>query len=186
MECAICLGDIATSATGSCAHHFCYECLVAWCAANSTCPKCRHNIREIRLDPEFDQLLLGDDRSGGPTLKNKQPTVRLRLSPKHRAGITLTDPQSGAAAGLKRLLPSATAAPRRPRPHGNPPSSAGRTCSKPAAHLPAQPHSAAAQEPRRSSGLQSARRTLHPERELLVTPERRPGGAPGSERPQTT
>ena len=109
MECAICLADITISATGSCAHHFCYECLLEWCRNNSTCPKCRHNIREIRLDPEFDQLLRCDNHPGGATLKLKQPTVRLRLSPKHRAGITLSDPQSGPGVLVAYLKPAGRA-----------------------------------------------------------------------------
>ena len=37
----ICLGDIAQSATGSCSHHFCYECLLEWCKTNQTCPGLR-------------------------------------------------------------------------------------------------------------------------------------------------
>ena len=119
LECAICLGDIRQSATGSCSHHFCYECLLEWCKANQTCPKCRHHVREIRLDPEFDLLLTSSsnapssssDKPEQPTPKKQQPSFRLRLSPDHRAGITLTNPQSGPGVLVAYLKPTgATAA----------------------------------------------------------------------------
>jgi hypothetical protein len=57
MECLICFGYIRKSCIGSCNHHFCYDCLIKWCAINNVCPKCKCLIREIRLDPEFDNLL---------------------------------------------------------------------------------------------------------------------------------
>lgn len=108
MECAICLCNIEQSATGSCSHHFCYDCLMDWCKANTTCPKCRFEIREVRLDPEYDELLHG----GAPSERaasTKHPTIRLRLDPEHRAGITLTNPQSGPGVLVAYLKPSGRA-----------------------------------------------------------------------------
>jgi len=57
MECSICMENIKQSAIASCAHHFCYTCLIKWCEHNMTCPKCRMPIREIRRDSEFDLLV---------------------------------------------------------------------------------------------------------------------------------
>jgi hypothetical protein len=57
MICAICLDNITKSATGTCNHHFCYNCLIKWCKLKNKCPKCNFDIFEIKLDPEFDSLI---------------------------------------------------------------------------------------------------------------------------------
>lgn len=48
---------IRKSGIASCAHHYCYECLLRWCTYSNECPKCREPIYELRADPEFDALL---------------------------------------------------------------------------------------------------------------------------------
>ena len=56
MECGVCLENIQKACVGSCGHHFCHACLLEWARTSHQCPKCREDILEIRVDPEFDEL----------------------------------------------------------------------------------------------------------------------------------
>lgn len=59
MDCIICCKTISESCIPSCSHHFCYTCISKWCKnnINPQCPICRLPIRELKFDPEFDNLI---------------------------------------------------------------------------------------------------------------------------------
>jgi hypothetical protein len=59
MDCPICYTRIKNSCIGSnCTHHFCLDCLKKWKQlGKNTCPICKSNLNEIKLDREFDNLL---------------------------------------------------------------------------------------------------------------------------------
>ena len=68
MECPICYDYINISCITSCAHHFCYDCILKWCRKkeNPQCPICKISIRELKFDKEFDELnkkLLNNDEN---------------------------------------------------------------------------------------------------------------------------
>lgn len=58
MNCPICFNLINISCIPSCTHHYCFPCISKWCnkKINPGCPICRVPIRELKFDPEFDNL----------------------------------------------------------------------------------------------------------------------------------
>ena len=98
-ECVVCLEPIVRSAIGSCAHHFCVQCLLECCRYNPICPKCQTTIRDVWLDPEFDSLLklarmqepqsLPPERSSQSNAALERYIVHLQLPRGACAGITL-------------------------------------------------------------------------------------------------
>ena len=57
MECGICFNIIKKSCVGPCNHHYCFLCMIRWCYHKNICPKCKTEITEIKLDPEYDYLI---------------------------------------------------------------------------------------------------------------------------------
>jgi hypothetical protein len=115
MDCAICFNHITTSCVGSCNHHFCAECLIQWCKTNNVCPKCKCVIREIKPDPEFDNLtciLLSTLSGTSDDLGNKFifnllhakncREIIIDFPPNSKAGITLTN-NSGPGVKITKL-----------------------------------------------------------------------------------
>ena len=92
MDCPICLSPISNSCIGSCTHHFCLECLIAYCKrGKSTCPICKVDIIEIRRDLEFDMII------GNKSIELDQlmKTVKINFSQNSsKAGITLSNNSS--------------------------------------------------------------------------------------------
>lgn len=47
-KCAICLGDVVNrSCSNSCAHQFCFGCLLEWSKVKPECPLCKTSFRTI-------------------------------------------------------------------------------------------------------------------------------------------
>ncbi|CAI4229064.1 unnamed protein product [Auanema sp. JU1783] len=57
ISCAICL-DIMQNATSCvpCMHKFCHLCILRWIDTNKTCPRCRTDMTELVIDPDFSAI----------------------------------------------------------------------------------------------------------------------------------
>ena len=108
IECAICMDTIRSASIGSCAHHYCQVCLLATCAAQAACPKCRVHIKEVRHDVEFDQLLclLGVSHTDPlPPNSVKLPrTVEVKLTGSCSLGLTLKRNRNGPGVRVARIV----------------------------------------------------------------------------------
>ena len=103
MECGICLELVNNSCIGSCVHHFCYNCMIKWCRHSNQCPKCRFQISEIRLDPEFD--LVNGALNMEINIKIDDKKEKILLLPENTdAGITLKNNTNGPGVVISKII----------------------------------------------------------------------------------
>jgi len=115
MECPICYTIIYTSYVTTCTHHFCKSCILRWCKNNSSCPKCRQFIYDLKEDKEFDTInsnfnsnsIINNDLSNN----NLTPCYILpALTPENKIGITLTNNPKGPGVKIVNIDPYGRAA----------------------------------------------------------------------------
>ena len=100
MECPICCSKIISSSIGSCTHHFCTPCLIKWCEFGGThCPVCMTLIREIRADPQFDEL--NSPESIRLELDDSNKKITVNFEKNDSAGITLINNTSYSILGAR-------------------------------------------------------------------------------------
>ena len=90
IDCSICCSIMTNpSIGGSCAHHFCEDCLYEWMARGKySCPTCRSPLTAITRDAEFAEFC------GCPTSPSKHRTSKgtAESPPEHRRDVMLCPP----------------------------------------------------------------------------------------------
>ncbi len=78
MSCPICLENISNKETTTCNHDFCKGCIDKWLEDHSSCPLCRHTLKE---EQNMFRINFGEERTIRHFPQQNENTIEFNLPP---------------------------------------------------------------------------------------------------------